>query len=404
MVKRQRILHVACLPFPTAQGTQAAVTAMARASASRFETHLLTYGYGLPTHEEPFQHHRLANIPKLSSLRSGPSFGKIAQDAQMVFRLKSLCASLQPTTVIAHHVEAAWAASMAKVPHVYVAHTALGLELPAYVPQLAAQPATFSANVLEQFLCNNAISVAAVSPALQTYLKATTSAPISYVPIPWSTAKKISRSERRLVRAELGIHEKVFLACYAGNLDAYQGVDDVCSAMKVLNKSHPDSMFMIATQSPLTDLDPADRLGCLTTKLETDSDRRRVHAACDAIVVPRRIPGGIPVKMLDALSRGVPVVATHRAASSLELGDACIQVADDRPHAIAAALEKLATDRPLGQSLSNAARAYIERHHSVERFLQALCAIDHRLEPRSTEKSTLKSTYAQASQLLDRSL
>ena len=140
--------------------------------------------------------------------------------------------------------------------------------------------------------------------------------------------------------------KRFFLTGYAGNLDAYQGVHDVCSAMKVLNKSHPDSTLLIATQSPLTDLDLADRLGCLTTKLQTESDRRRVHAACDAIVVPRRIPGGIPVKMLDAMSRGVPWLLHTVPLRVSSWGDACIQVTDDRPHAIAAALEKIGNRSP----------------------------------------------------------
>ena len=76
------ILHVACLPFPSYQGTQAALAAMLEASATNGQTHLLAYaaaGYEL---DAPYEVHRIPDFPKVRSLRSGPSWGKIGRSEE----------------------------------------------------------------------------------------------------------------------------------------------------------------------------------------------------------------------------------------------------------------------------------------------------------------------------------
>ncbi|MCA9581115.1 MAG: hypothetical protein KC416_04930, partial [Myxococcales bacterium] len=102
-----RILHVAAMPFPTAQGTQAAVAAMARAHGHLgHETHLLTYGEGIDGGgAEPFEHHRVLPVPGGKSFRSGPSLGKVFRDAQLAAILRRLPTRLRADLVIAHHVE-----------------------------------------------------------------------------------------------------------------------------------------------------------------------------------------------------------------------------------------------------------------------------------------------------------
>ena len=66
------ILHVACLPFPSYQGTQAAIAAMLDASTSTGRpTHLLTYAQAAYELDAPYEVHRIPDFPKVRSLRSG---------------------------------------------------------------------------------------------------------------------------------------------------------------------------------------------------------------------------------------------------------------------------------------------------------------------------------------------
>ncbi|MCA9530815.1 MAG: hypothetical protein KC543_11815, partial [Myxococcales bacterium] len=82
-------LHLACMPFPTAQGTQAAVAAIVRAASDDVSTeaHLLTYAHGAPgargargAQTDGLRLHRGARGWRLGrggGLRSGPSLGKV---------------------------------------------------------------------------------------------------------------------------------------------------------------------------------------------------------------------------------------------------------------------------------------------------------------------------------------
>jgi len=145
------ILHVACLPFPSYQGTQAALAAMLEASAATGEpTHLLTYAQAAYELDAPYEVHRIPDFPKVRSLRSGPSWGKIGLDARCIVEVRRLARRLQPKAIVAHHIEAALAALAAQAaPVYYVAHTSLARELPVYFPSL---PASFVSGVSERVL------------------------------------------------------------------------------------------------------------------------------------------------------------------------------------------------------------------------------------------------------------
>jgi glycosyltransferase involved in cell wall biosynthesis len=96
--------------------------------------------------------------------------------------------------------------------------------------------------------------------------------------------------------------------------------------------------------------------------LATEDDRVYAHAAADVAVVPRRAPGGLPIKLLDTLARGLPAVANRRALAGLSLGPAVTVVADDDPEAFARGVEAALGDRTLrvGAPSDQAQRALAE--------------------------------------------
>ena len=66
-------LHVAAMPFPSVQGTQAAVRAMVQAEHEDGRgPELLTYAHGSHEHRPPWPHHRIRDLTRDRSLRSGP--------------------------------------------------------------------------------------------------------------------------------------------------------------------------------------------------------------------------------------------------------------------------------------------------------------------------------------------
>ncbi|HJL02244.1 MAG TPA: glycosyltransferase [Polyangiaceae bacterium LLY-WYZ-15_(1-7)] len=348
-----RTLHLACLPFPSPQGTQGVLRAMLDALGSG--AHLLTYGWGAADGRAPvgWTHHRLRNVPRMQGLRSGPSLGKVLHDAQMIGRARALARGLAPDLVVAHNVEAALVARAAGLgPRVYYAHTRFDAELPTYAPSLPGLGALGAA--LDRVACG-ADAVVAITPALAAHLGAEALLP------PWPTddvpiAPRPHGAGPRSARPAV---------LYAGNLDGYQGWEDAAEATR-----RAGLRFLVATASdpaPLARFPHAE-----VRPLATEADRRGAHAEADLVVVPRRAPGGLPIKLLDALARDVPVVATRRALAGLDPAGVRV-AADDDPAALARSLREALAAPPRG------GRAWVEGALHPARFREAMETLAQRL-------------------------
>lgn len=92
------------------------------------------------------------------------------------------------------------------------------------------------------------------------------------------------------------------------------------------------------------------------------------------MVVPLRAGGGMRVKILEALARGIPIVSTTIGAEGIDIvpGEHLL-IADD-PAAFAAAVVRLLQDRALADRLATAGR-----HHALRRYdWRTVCpAIEH---------------------------
>lgn len=372
-----KVLHVACLPFPTFQGTQAAIGSMLTASAGAdIETHLLVYGHGAEMRRWPFTVHRIRNAVPVRSMRSGPSVGKVVLDLQMSQRAHALVAKIKPDRIVAHHVEAAAAMQAARVRCTdYVSHTCLHDELPTYAPTHLHRPLALGGRLIDALSVRTGERSFAVSPALAERLACATRAPVAYLPVPWRVPVP-ARITAQEARYALGIAESA-TCLYAGNLDDYQGWENVLHATKVLVGQRIDARCLVATES---DASPVHELAAqigMTNRLSVrrlngEMQRRLVHAASDVVVVPRRTPGGLPIKLLDALARGVPVVTTQRATSGLDVGRACDVVTNDSGSALATAIDKNLHNGEVRVKRALDGPAYVQEHHSADGFVRAL--------------------------------
>ena len=177
-----------------------------------------------------------------------------------------------------------------------------------------------------------------------------------------SNAASVSDSVRPEAAAraslELPLDAKVVL--YAGNLDGYQGWEEAADAARRANAT-----FLVATESDPAPLAPFPHL---RARLGDEHDRRRAYAACDLAIVPRRAPGGLPIKLLDALARDVPVVAGPRALAGLDPRGVERADTDEAP-ALAVAIERALASAPRG------GRAWIEDSLAPARFVASVAEL-----------------------------
>jgi glycosyltransferase involved in cell wall biosynthesis len=382
-----RTLHVAALPFPSPQGTQALLLQMLCALSERgHDTHLLCYGHGAAREHadaQPFTVHRLRVQSSTRSLRSGPSLDKLRLDAALALQLRGLRRALAPDLVVAHHVEAAACASLSRLPFVFVAHTGLAAELPTYLGARAAVLTPLARRLgreLERGLVRRATRALAVSPLLASELAQESCREVEAVPLPWRPAPSITLPERLRARAALGYDACDEVALYAGNLDAYQGLDTLLPALARVRAARPRLRVLIATESsPRVIAAQLEQLGLARctrlVPLAGERARRCVHAAADLALVPRRSPGGVPIKLLDALARGVPTVAARRALAGLPLDPHCEVVDDEAPRAWDSALHSVLRQPVRAHERATSAQAYMQTAHDPGRFVDALCAL-----------------------------
>jgi len=375
-----RTLHVAALAFPTPQGTQAAIHSMLSAlAAAGHETHLYCY----PRHVEsaqrdpeppaPYRVHRVPSRRAQRSTRSGPSAEKLLLDAALASNLESLCDQLQPDLVVAHHVEAALCCLRLSQPALFLAHTSLSAELASYFSPAWAACCTWLGRQLDRQLCRRSARALAVSPLLAERLSAEVGRTVSPIAVPWPLPREAPAHGKAQARATLGLAEDAEVALYAGNLDAYQGLSELLEPLERLVHERPRLRWLVATESDpralartLAGTELAGRT--MFTALADESARRRVHAAADVALVPRSAPGGLPIKLLEALARGTPVVTTRRACAGLPIPEGALvrlERAEDWRAGIARVLDGALPDREAG-------RAYVASHHAASRFVSDL--------------------------------
>lgn len=392
-----RALHLAAMPFPTTQGTQALVASMLRTLAEQEgDAHLLTYARSDERAEaraHPGLHvHRLADFPADPSVRSGPSLPKLALDLQLALRVRSFLAGLGCELLVAHHVEAAFAASLSRVrPWVYVAHTRMDAELGSYLARLPPHVAGRLGGALDGHLSRAADAVGAVSPRLGRCLTRDHGIAVVYLPAPWVLPDPISEEERRAARSLHHIDADADVVLFAGNLDPYQGWEDVIAAIAELGPRSPRLRLLLATASDARPaLECAQRAGIadrlILAPLGDEARRRSIHAAADLALVPRRVEGGVSIKLVDALSRGLPTVVTERAASGLSIEGAAFSIRDDDPSAMAAAISLALHTRDATRELGERGRHYVSRAHSPRAFLEAYEALLTRARGRGARR------------------
>ena len=323
---RRRILHVAALPFPSNQGTQVYIRQMCENQAREgHDVHLLTYYHGMDGYRpERYSIHRLSDFPKFRSLRSGPSWKKIALDFRMVPAIDKVIREIHPHIIHAHNYEGlaiSLMANAARLPLLYHAHTLLEPELPCYFKgRMSRTAAGISGLVADRFLP----ALAGASVTISQYLCEALIAHgvkenrVFYLPPSLDLGEEGASRGKPLPYGSADF-------VYIGNLDEYQGICDLMQGIsrlarirnsvtfKFISDSDPDDYAALARSLGISRIVLFERHGDFSTaaaRLKTS----RIALA------PRKIPGGFPMKLINYLQARKPVIASVHGSGGLRHG------------------------------------------------------------------------------------
>jgi glycosyltransferase involved in cell wall biosynthesis len=132
-------------------------------------------------------------------------------------------------------------------------------------------------------------------------------------------------------------------------------------------ESAPELRLMVAGRGAQAPPEPDPRVGILGFV----DDLAPLYARAACAVVPLTTGGGSPLKFVEALAYGVPVVSTPRGAGGLGVAAGREYLEGEDAETLARAI--LATlDPERGRALGAAGRAYAEHEHSIESLVRRL--------------------------------
>jgi glycosyltransferase involved in cell wall biosynthesis len=346
------------------QGSQVYVSEQLAALAGEgAEPTLFCYGRGLGAPPPGLRVERIPAALSPRRTRAGPSARKPLADAALAACLAAAARRQRFDAVLAHNAEGALVALAARplvrAPVVYVAHTLLAAELGSYAPRALSAAAARAGARLDRALASRADAVLALCGAAAAGLARFARGPVRVIPPGLAPAPPPAPEAIARACARAGVEPGGF-ALYAGNLDGYQDLGELEAAARELLRA-PALPVLAATHAA----QPV-RAGALRVHRVADAaEARALTFAAAVAVLPRRAPGGFPVKLLNYMEASRAIVARRGVAEGLVDGvSARLLAPEDGPQALAVAIRALAAEPAVAARLGAAARAHLEAHHA----------------------------------------
>jgi glycosyltransferase involved in cell wall biosynthesis len=378
-----RILLVAPQPFYQERGTPIAIRMLVEAlCAQGHAVDVLTYHEGLDVQIEGLRILRTPALPGVRNIPIGISWKKLICDLLLCGQLFGL--ALTRSYDVIHAVEeavfpAVLVRSSARARVVYDMDSMLGEQLLAKWRFL--RPVEPALHALERAAIRRADAVFAVCRDLANHVSA--DAPnvpvflIEDVALPsQSASQSLSQSERgppvEPLRESLGI--RGILALYVGNLQRYQGVEQLVRAMHLLPAERDVTLVLIGGLA--ADL---ARMRTLVRKLNLQSrvrllgPRPLAHLTtylrqADVLVSPRLRGNNTPMKVYSYMHSGTAILATRIRSHTQVLDEDCAYLVDSDPQALAQGLAVMSVNSDLRARLGATAHLRAKEYYSVDAF------------------------------------
>lgn len=365
-----RVGVIAACPYPVPQGSQVYIEQTVRAlRLAGHEPTLVCYGNGLGNPPSDIPVVRAPRVPFDGKTSAGPSLAKPLLDLLLARTIRAM----RWDALLAHNYEGLLAALLSGVrPVVYAPHNALADELPHYFG--GTRWAARVGASLDRALPRRADAVLALHAPLADYLVACGCAQGRMVVSGPAAPLELFDG---LPPAEIAP-----FVLYAGNLDRYQNLELLTEAMCRVRAQLPQAQLLVATHSP-GDIEGATTLRALGFNTVADLLRQ------DCVVAAPRVSwSGYPIKLLNAMAAGRPVVACECARGPVDDGVTGMVVPDNDAEAFANALLNLLQDDALRARLGQGARKAAEERHGLQNLAAALDEALHlSIDFRATDRS-----------------
>jgi glycosyltransferase involved in cell wall biosynthesis len=324
---------VAACPFPANHGTPGAIRELALHLAQQgHEVHVVTYPQYEDIPVDGLHIHRVsAPFMKPGPITIGPSFERLLYDALLIPKLVQVIKRHHIDVIHAHNYEATIAGAMAKWmtgrPLIYNGVTAMVDELPSYRFIRPDALARWIGKALDYVVPRLGDLLMVLSDELKDYLIKIGNAERKILVVPPGVEMDwLASGEADRARGKLGLSSITPIVMYTGALESFQRIDYLLQAMALVLKQVPEAVLVMVgniqnQKAQETHLGMAQDLGIgkqlhfvATAPINELPD---YLAAANVTVVPRPSCPGYPIKLLNYMAAGKPVVSFAGSAKSL---------------------------------------------------------------------------------------
>jgi len=369
------IAMVAACPFPTSQGSQVLIRELSEALVRRgHRLHLVAYHFGEDLPCDGLVIHRIPQLFRYSHFRSGPEIRKPILDLLLMRKLDQVVRQENIHILHAHNYEAPVAALPVRwrrrIPLVYHSHNTMSDEFYTYfrlkIPQVLAQAA---AHLMDRFIPCRADFIIAINPRVANFLieMGIPAAKIKYIPPGVDFGPPIPFPDPA-IRAQFALGGGPLLL-YVGNLDGYQRIDLLLDALPEVFGVYPGAILVLMTGSNCASLMREVQRrhlesGVRIIQSPSFQQVKKVLAHGSVAVNSRISWSGFPIKLLNYMAAGLPVVAFKGAAAPVVDGITGYLVPPSDTRAYARAIIALLNNPLKAQQMGEEAQRIVERHYS----------------------------------------
>lgn len=213
--------------------------------------------------------------------------------------------------------------------------------------------------------------IIACGPAVaRHYEKNNTNKPITVIPNAVDDGPQITPSERDALRKQIAGESDCPIIISVGRLIVEKGFEDLLNAFSVVHASHPSAFLAIVGSDTTGDykdvLEQKIKDLCLSDHVKLLGWRTDVPSlllASDIFVLASHWEG-LPIAVLEAMTAGLPVVATDVSDNAWAIDSAGVTVPPRQPEMLADAMAKLLDEPGRCKALGKAAQVRIKQNFS----------------------------------------
>ncbi len=340
---------------------------------------LVTYPFGRDVSLPNLRVFRARRPPFVDRVKIGPSWAKVPLDLSLAARAFGVARQGGYDFVHSHEEGGAIGLLLARwlgVPHLYDMHSSLPQQLSNFrFSRSRLMVAAF--RWLERRMVTGSKAIIVICRHLEeTVRDIRPDAPVVLIENAPGSGDTGPLGAPNPVRPRHGLTDDDRVVLYTGTFEAYQGLDLLLDAMRVVSARVPAAKLLLAGGHPEQVAHVgrlAERAGvAASTVFAGERPAAEIPAyleAADVLVSPRSRGTNTPLKIYQYLRSGRPIVATNLLTHTQVLDPKVALLTEPTAEAFGHGIVRVLEDRALGATLASAAAALAAEKYTYEAYL-----------------------------------